>query len=162
MAIYLDTETTGISPSNGDAIVEVAIVDELGNILLNTLVNPLKPIPWYATKVHGITNAMVANAPTLEELMPNVRKIIKKRDVVIYNATFDAPFFPGNLREAAGIHCAMRRFSQVTGSKTWRKLDFAAQCAGHVWTGTAHRALADTHACRSVWRWIETTQRSLT
>lgn len=159
MAIYLDTETTGISPGSGDAIVEVAIVNERGETLLNTLVNPLRNIPWYATKVHGITDAMVAGAPTLEELMPTIRKVIKKQEVVIYNATFDVPFFPGHLSEAASIHCAMRRFAQYTGSRTWRKLDFAAQCAGHVWTGAAHRALADTQACRSVWRWVEANQK---
>ena len=154
MALYLDTETTGLSPARGDAIVELAIVDEQGKALINTLVNPCREIPWYASKVHGITDSMVIAAPTLDQLMPKIRKLIKKQEIVIYNATFDAPFFPGELGEAASIQCAMRRFTQHTGGRTWRKLDFAAECAGHVWTGCAHRALADAQACRSVWRWL--------
>jgi DNA polymerase III epsilon subunit-like protein len=40
MAVYLDTETTGLSPRNGDTIVEVAIVDERGVSLIDTLVDP--------------------------------------------------------------------------------------------------------------------------
>jgi DNA polymerase III epsilon subunit-like protein len=70
MAIYLDTETTGLSPRQGATIVELAIVDDRGKTLIDTLVNPRVDIPWQATKVHGITNEMVRRRPTLRELMP--------------------------------------------------------------------------------------------
>jgi len=155
MAIYLDTETTGLSPRQGATIVELAIVDDRGKALIDTLVNPRVDIPWQATKVHGITNEMVRRRPTLRELMPQIREIIKGEEVVIYNSTFDAPFFPGELVEAGKVECAMRRFSQVTGSRSWKKLDYAASHVGHKWTGVAHRALADALACRSVWQWIK-------
>lgn len=154
MAIYLDTETTGLSPRQGATIVELAIVDARGNPLIDTLINPKSPIPWQATKVHGITDNMVRGKPTLKDLMPEIRSIIQGEQVVIYNSTFDAPFFPGELSEAMSIECAMRRFSQVTGSRSWKKLDYAASHVGHRWTGVAHRALADALACRSVWDWI--------
>lgn len=155
MAIYLDTETTGLSPRQGATIVELAIVDERGNSLIDTLVNPKTPIPWQATKVHGITDTMVRGKPTLKDLMPVIRSIIQGSQVVIYNSTFDVPFFPGELSEAMRIECAMRLFSKVTGSGSWKKLDYAASHVGHKWTGAAHRALADALACRSVWRWIQ-------
>ena len=67
MALYLDTETTGLSPSGGDTIVEIAIVNERGAILINTLVNPKRNIPWYASKVQGISDSMVRSMPTLED-----------------------------------------------------------------------------------------------
>jgi DNA polymerase III epsilon subunit-like protein len=54
MPVYLDTETTGLSPARGDAIVEVAIVDSCGRALIDTLVNPGRHISWQATQVHGI------------------------------------------------------------------------------------------------------------
>jgi len=45
MSLFLDTETTGLSPAAGDAIVELAIVDSGGRIILNTLVDPGRTIP---------------------------------------------------------------------------------------------------------------------
>lgn len=155
MAIYLDTETTGLSPNSGAAIVEVAIVDEMGRTLVNTLVDPLVAIPWEATNVHGITNQMVKGKPTLADIMPEIRQVISSEVVVIYNSSFDTPFFPGKLREARMIECAMKKFAASIGSSRWVKLDFAARHVGHRWSGTAHRALADAQACRSVWRYLQ-------
>ena len=154
MAIYLDTETTGFSPAQGARIVEVAIVDEEGRSLIDSLVDPRSPIPFAAQQVHGISEDMVRGKPALEDLMPEIREALAGQEVVIYNAAFDAPFFPGHLREARQVSCAMLRFADVLGGR-WRKLDVAAKHVGHRWTGTAHRALADALACRSVWRWLE-------
>lgn len=155
MALFLDTETTGLSPAAGDSVVEIAIVDAAGRTVIDTLVNPGRAIPWQATKVHGITDEMVRRQPTLNQLMPRIRQIVSKEIVVIYNSSFDAPFFPGQLREALAVECAMRRFTAATGGGRWKKLDVAARHAGHRWTGDAHRALADALACRSVWSWLE-------
>lgn len=160
MSLFLDTETTGLSPAAGDAIVELAIVDSGGRIILNTLVDPGRTIPWHATNVHGITNEMVRGQPTLSQLMPKIRQIISKEIVVIYNSSFDAPFFPGRLTEALSVECAMRRFTLETGGGRWKKLDVAAKTVGHRWTGNAHRALADALACRSVWEWLEKSKLS--
>lgn len=159
MALFLDTETTGLSPAGGDAVVEIAIVNDDGRAVLNTLVDPCRTIPWQATKVHGITNEMVCGQPTLAQLMPQIRQIISKEIVVIYNSSFDAPFFPGRLMEAVSVECAMRRFTQETGGGSWKKLDMAAKTVGHSWTGNSHRALADALACRSVWEWLEKSTR---
>jgi len=76
MPLFLDTETTGLSPASGDAVVEIAIVDSGGRAVLNTLVDPGRNIPWQATNVHGITNDMVRGRPTLSQLMPQIRQII--------------------------------------------------------------------------------------
>lgn len=154
MAVYLDTETTGFSPARGDAIVEIAIVDGAGRPLIDTLVDPGRAIPWQACRVHGITDDMVRGKPTLQQLMPRVLEVIADHEVVIYNANFDAPFFPGRLAQSRGVVCAMTEFATALGGP-WRKLDMAAQHVGHRWTGQAHRALADALACRSVWMWLE-------
>lgn len=154
MALYLDTETTGLSPSAGDTIVEVAIVDDLGRVVIDTLVNPRRPIPRQATNVHGISDDMVLGKPTLGELLPRIREVIAGEQVVIYNAQFDTPFFPGQLRQARMVSCAMTRFAEELGG-SWRKLEVAARHVRHRWTGDAHRALADALACRAVWLWLE-------
>jgi len=154
MTVYLDTETTGFSPARGDAIVEIAIVDGAGRPLIDTLVDPEREIPWQASRIHGITNDMVCGKPTLKYLMPRVLEVIADHEVVIYNASFDAPFFPGRLAQSRGVICAMTEFAASLGGPR-RKLDVAAKHVEHQWTGDAHRALADALACRSVWLWLE-------
>lgn len=155
MTLYLDTETTGLSPRNGDAIVEIAIVDDTGRSVIDTLVDPERPIPWQASSVHGISDDMVEGMPTLRELMPEIRRIVAGQQIVIYNATFDTPFFPDRLQGASRIDCAMRRYADAVARGSWKKLHVAAGHVGHVWTGDAHRARADALACRSVWEWLE-------
>jgi len=158
--VYLDTETTGIS-ARSNSIVEVAIVDDSGGVLINSLVNPLRPIPKDASAIHGITDGMVAEAPTLEDLWPEIQSVINASHVVIYNADFDKKFFRGQLECADQVSCAMLQFAKVYGERDpygrgykWKKLDFAVSHIGYRWTGEAHRALADALACRAVWHWL--------
>ena len=121
---FLDTETTGLHPPH-DKLVEVAIVNEAGDIVLDTLVNPERPI-GFATEIHGISDEMVENAPTLENLWPQIFEIIENNHVIIYNAQFDTKFFPDALnllkilREIIGIYiiqevCLMK--DQISGMK---------------------------------------------
>lgn len=153
--VYLDTETTGLGPEA--RIVELAIADDMGRAVLDTLVDPLIPIPMGATAIHGIGDDDVAGKPTLFDLLPRLDEVIAGRRVVIYNASYDQPLFPCRLRAARSVHCAMRRFKQLPiavgrGNGT---LSRAADWAGHTWSGAAHRALADALATRTVWRRLE-------
>ncbi len=73
----VDTETTGVDPDS--KIVEVGILKmRFGKIIdrWSSLVNPGIPIPVEATAVHGITDADVANAPTMEQLLPEINQRI--------------------------------------------------------------------------------------
>jgi DNA polymerase-3 subunit epsilon len=151
---FLDTETTGLTAD--DRIVELAIVHESGQIVFDSLVNPLVGIPSIATSIHQISNQMVQTAPTLDVIWPQVKEILTGHRIVIYNASFDRRFFPDQLACAAEIRCAMLEFAafhrRKYGSKKRRfELIDAAQFVGHRWEGEQHRALADTLACRSVW-----------
>lgn len=153
--VFLDTETTGLF---GDVrIVEIAIVDHEGRPLVDTLVNPGIPIPWQASKVHGIGDDDVAGMPSLSQLMPQVNSAVRNRRVVIYNASYDQRLFPCGLREARAVHCAMRRFKQLplAAGRGNGTLSSACVWAGHQWTGVAHRALADALAARTVWQRLE-------
>jgi DNA polymerase-3 subunit epsilon len=151
--VYLDTETTGLSAASGDTIVEIAIVDHNGRPLIDTLVNPQRAIPWQATKVHGIRDDMVRGKPTLGQILPDIREAIRGKELVIYNASFDVSFFANRLADAAAVRCAMKAFNAARGGRP-HKLAVAAAHVGHAWSGTAHRALADALACRSVWEWV--------
>jgi DNA polymerase III subunit epsilon len=157
--LFLDTETTGLKPPQ-DGIVEIAIVDESGDVVLDELVNPGRPI-GFASSIHGITDEMVADAPPMELLLPSIERIVRDAHVVIYNAAFDTRFFPDELRGAAKISCAMHAFSRLfpppRGGRSyrWWKLTAAAEHVGYEWDGAAHRALADARAARAVWDWTE-------
>jgi len=157
---FLDTETTGLHPPD-DKLVEVAIVADDGETVLDTLVNPERPI-GFATQIHGISDEMVAAAPTMENLWPQIHDIVTGNHIVIYNAQFDTRFFPDQLNCAAKISCAMLRFAPIYGEMhsyygdyAWQKLTTAAACIDYEWVGDAHRALADTLATRALWIWME-------
>lgn len=157
---FLDTETTGLHPPH-DKLVELAIINETGDAVLDTLVNPERAI-GFATQIHGISDAMVATAPTMETLWPQIRDIVAGNHIVIYNAQFDTRYFPDQLKCAAKISCAMLRFAPIYGevhptygSFTWQKLTTAAAHIDYEWVGDPHRALADTLATRALWIWME-------
>ncbi len=169
--LYLDTETTGLDPAAGAELVEVAIIDDDGAVLMNTLVNPGRPIPAAVTAIHGITDDMVIGAPAADEIRRQVLDLVAGADVVIYNAPFDMGFFPGILDVANSVRCCMRRFADEWPGRVWseeqggwkrQKLSIAAAHVGHDWAGAeAHRAVDDVRACRSVWRWLKQQQISV-
>lgn len=85
--VVLDTETTGLH--DGARIVEIAVLGIDGEVLLDSLVNPRVPIPAEATRIHGITDSMVATAPTFTDLLVPLTAALHGRKVVIYNRDFD-------------------------------------------------------------------------
>ncbi|MBA2848642.1 PAS domain-containing protein [Thermosulfuriphilus ammonigenes] len=92
-----DTETTGLEPSRGDRIVAIGAVRiERGKILreaiFHTLVNPQRPIPRSATKIHGITDEMVRDRPSLAEVLPRFLAFCQGTVLVAHNAAFDLKF----------------------------------------------------------------------
>lgn len=65
--IYYDTETTGTRPEE-DRIIEIAAYDSIRKREFTMLVNPGIPIPEEATNIHGISDDMVKNAPSFQEV----------------------------------------------------------------------------------------------
>lgn len=95
--VILDTETTGL---HDDArIVEITVITGRGDVLLDTLVNPGEPI-GEATDIHGIADAMVADAPAFSEILPRLTEVLDGRRCLIYNAPYDK----GRLRHELTLH----------------------------------------------------------
>ena len=91
----LDTETTGLNPDEGHALVEIARVSVMDGVIgptWSSLVRPGRPIPPEATAVHGITDAMVAEAASVAEVAERVRRDCEDRTLVFHHAAFDLPF----------------------------------------------------------------------
>jgi DNA polymerase-3 subunit epsilon len=84
----LDTETTGLSPV--DQVVEVSVLAPDETVLFNSRVKADCPIEPDAEAIHHISKAVLENAPTFEEIWPNLVAAIGSRRVVTYNKKFDA------------------------------------------------------------------------
>ena len=101
--LAVDTETTGMSPDAGHRLVEVAHVTIANGALGETwssLLRPGRAIPPDATRVHGITDAMVASAPLAADVGRSWRDALSDLPLVFHNAPFDLPFLLALFREA--------------------------------------------------------------
>ena len=134
--VYLDTETTGFA--RDDVVVQIGIVDANGEVILDTLVNPNKPIPPASIAVHGISDEMVADAPQWKEIWPDVVQILNRSIVGMYNAEFDLRLMRQTHEMNGGgtwtvdknrFFCAMLEYAAFYGdiiprSSGFRKIDF--------------------------------------
>lgn len=101
--VVFDLETTGINPAE-DEIIEISGIRVRDNKVaeeFSTLVNPGMPIPYAATRVNGITDRMVADAPTLRTALTDFLAFIGRDILVGHNIhTFDTNFlYDGAMRE---------------------------------------------------------------
>ena len=143
--MILDTETTGLYEAE---IVEIAIINHLGEMLRNTLIKPSIAIPAEVTDIHGISDAMVADAPTFPEVYPTDAALKDKR-VSIYNSAFDIPILNyccrlhslPILKLAKRSDCLMEWVAHWVGNWSYYHKDYQ-----YVPLNGGHRALADCMA----------------
>jgi DNA polymerase III subunit epsilon len=91
---FIDLETTGINLGT-DRIVEIAIVrinPDGTQQVKRKLINPEMPIPPQVTEVHGISDAMVKDAPTFKQAANEIKQFLESCDLAGYNSNkFDIP-----------------------------------------------------------------------
>lgn len=149
--LAVDTETTGMSPADGHRVVEVArvaIVDGALGEEWSTLVDPGRPIPADAARVHGIADAMVKGAPKAAEAGRLLREACGDLPLVFHNSSFDLPFLLQLFRDAGAPALlnpiidtlGLARGLFATGSHS---LGALAERLG-LPAETPHRALGDT------------------
>lgn len=102
----LDTETTGLSPHNGDKIVEIGAIEVSHRRVrheqkFHRYINPERHIPAEVVRIHGIDDERVKNEPTFREVADEFLSFIDGATLVIHNAPFDLGFIMYEL-EAAG------------------------------------------------------------
>jgi len=97
-----DTETTGLDPVEHRAVEVAGVLVVNGQITMamTTYLNPGRPIPAVASGVHGLVDADVQDAPTLDETIPFLRGFAFDADAIVaHNAPFDRSILPGMIEK---------------------------------------------------------------
>ena len=102
--VMLDTETTGLSPQNGDRIVELGCVELLNRKLTGNnkhyYLNPERESDEGALRVHGLTTEFLSDKPKFAEIADDFLSYIAGAEVIIHNAPFDVGFLESELARA--------------------------------------------------------------
>ncbi len=157
--VALDVETTGLNAETGN-IVEIALVrfffDKEGALneedRFSTLINPAATIPAQASRIHGITNEDVANAPLFKDLAKKIADTCNQRVIVGHNVLFDIGFLEKEFWRA-NIEATFQECADTFGmaklafpsmpSYNLGKLAFAIGLG----SDAQHRALGDALTC---------------
>src|SRR4030042_722400 len=93
--VALDIETTGLNPDK-DAVIEIGMIRCRGDreeARWSSFVHPGCRIPPVIIQLTGITDAMVADAPGIKALLPQIREFVGDAPVLGHNVAFDMAFF---------------------------------------------------------------------
>ncbi len=163
--IFLDTETTGLN--RFDEIIEISLVNHLGEVLFESLVHPTGTIPPDSTRINKITNDMVANAPTWKNIWQQVEPILLGKIVVIYNAEFDVRMMMQShqhwqipWKKTFTPVCLMKLYAAYVGDWNSQKNDFrfvslekaGQQCGIDI--PNTHRATDDTRLSHALLNYL--------
>jgi len=100
--VFLDTETTGLSPDSGDRLIEIGCIEMVNRRLtghhLHLYVNPERPSSEEAIKVHGLTDEFLADKPRFADVVDELVAYVAGAEVIIHNASFDVGFLDAELK----------------------------------------------------------------
>lgn len=156
--VVFDLEATGLDVTGGDRMVSIGAVRlRDGEIRgsFSTLVNPARPIPPGSMRYHGITDAMVANAPCAADALARFQDFIADDVLVAHNAGFDrslvyAEEFRGAPTIGNPFLCSMVTSRWLDPVEPDHSLDGLCGRAGIVIAGR-HQALGDAEATAALW-----------
>ena len=160
--LFFDLELTGVY--DHDEIISVSIMNAMGDVLMDTLVKPLHKKKWNRTeKIHGISPAMVQDAPTLDELIPRIKQLFDAADnLIAFGVSTDfghIKYIYETEEEQEALHrkvrCAAMEFVRYQNEhfpdNTHAALVDAMATMGITWEGIPHSSIADTIGCMKVW-----------
>jgi len=100
--IFLDTETTGLSPESGDRIIEIGCIEmhnrRLTGRSLHVYLNPERANHPDAVKIHGLTDEFLADKPLFASVADELLGFVDGAEIIIHNAGFDIGFLDEELR----------------------------------------------------------------
>jgi DNA polymerase-3 subunit epsilon len=111
--VVLDTETTGLDPTEGHRIIEICCLELVGHLptgrVFHTLVHPEREIPEDALRVHGLSADTLSGAPVFAAIADDFLSFVAEAPLVIHNAEFDLKFLNFELTRAGKPHLAVER-----------------------------------------------------
>jgi DNA polymerase-3 subunit epsilon len=100
--IFLDTETTGLSPENGDRVIEIGCVEFVNRRptgrTLHHYLNPQRPNSPDAVRIHGLSDEFLADKPLFAAIADELLDFVAGAELVIHNAAFDLGFLDEEFR----------------------------------------------------------------
>ena len=125
--IFLDTETTGLSPENGDRIIEIGCVELIARKLTGNnkhfYLNPGRASHEEALKVHGISDEFLKDKPKFGVIAGELLDYLRGAEIIIHNAPFDVGFLNKEL-ELSGQAEISQCVGQITDSLMMAKEAF--------------------------------------
>ena len=115
--IFVDTETTGISVTNGHRIIELGAIEVDSKITkknsFHCYLNPERLIDPHAIKVHGITDEFVANKPKFKDIISDFIDFVHGAELIMHNASFEQSFIDNEL-SLAGSDYIFEEICKIT------------------------------------------------
>jgi DNA polymerase III subunit epsilon len=147
--VFLDLETTG-GAAHRDRIIEIGLIESDGKGTAgewSTLVNPQLPVPSGVQTLTGITDAMLATAPSFDELAPELYRRLEGKILVAHNARFDYGFLRSEFRRvgyryAPDVLCTVRLSRRLYPHEEHHNLDSLIE-RHRLICNARHRALGD-------------------
>ena len=157
--VVLDFETTGLSPDQGNRVIEVgAVLIENNRITdrFQSLMNPGMKISNFIENYTGITNSMLKGAPPVSEVMGEFASFIGDHHLVAHNASFDQRFLDAELRRVRksrvrDFACSMLISRRVYPEAPNHRLESLVRHKNLQNKGVFHRALADAEMTGHLW-----------
>jgi DNA polymerase-3 subunit epsilon len=153
--VFLDTETTGLSPESGDRIIEIGCVEIVNRRLtgrrVHFYVNPERRNSIDAYKVHGLSDEFLADKPLFAHIVDELIEFVRDAEIIIHNAAFDVGFLDAELRRSAGRRSSSTACASPTPCR-WRATASPASRTRSMpvqaLRGQQHRARAARRAAR--------------
>ncbi|MGI9282999.1 MAG: DNA polymerase III subunit epsilon [Endozoicomonas sp.] len=118
--IIMDTETTGIDPSQGHRIVEIGCVEMIDRKLTgntyHVYINPERHMDDEVIQIHGITNEFVQDKPLFASVAKDFLEFIKGAELIAHNAPFDVNFLNHELKWLDTALGQVEDYSKITDS----------------------------------------------
>ena len=157
--VVLDFETTGLSPDQGDRAIEIGAVKLENGIVTDrfqALMNPGRRINSFIENYTGISNRMLAVAPTCTKVMTEFADFIGASNLLAHNAAFDARFLEAELarlgRQVCGeFSCSLLLARRIYQDAPNHQLGTLINYKNIAADGSFHRALFDAEMTAELW-----------
>jgi DNA polymerase III subunit epsilon len=111
--IVFDTETTGLSPANGDRLVEIGCLEMVNRVetgrSYHCYYNPERPMDPAAQAIHGLSDAFLSDKPIFADHVEDLLDFIEDSPLVAHNASFDFAFLNAELDNCGRLRVPQTR-----------------------------------------------------